>query len=245
MVLIGDTHGDLKFLIDLIKLYPKQTNFIQLGDFGVGFPRMNFDESLRHLDDVLHAYQSNMYVVRGNHDDPSYFEGQHMHRNLKFVPDYRVVRIEGKQILFIGGGISLDRTQRLVGTSFWVGEKVKFNEEKLNKIEKVDYIVSHIAPSFCHPVRINDFVRTWIKYDPSLENELKTERKIMNMVFDYLTNTKGLKIQKWFYGHYHQSRLVQTKFGTQFKLLNVCEIIKLDVKTDKKSTAESKREELG
>ena len=243
-IVIGDVHGDLKFLIDLVKIYPKQTNFVQLGDFGVGFPRINFDESLKYLDDNLHAMQSNMYVVRGNHDDPSYFEGQHMHRNLKFVPDYKVIRIEGRQVLFVGGGISLDRTQRTPGVSWWIGEKAKFNEEKLSKVEKVDVIVSHTAPHFCHPVRINDFVRTWISYDPSLGHEMPQERQIMTMVYDYLTKDKGLKIPKWFYGHFHQNRLIQVKYGTQFKLLNVCEIVKLDAKADKEIKPETTGEEV-
>ena len=245
IVIIGDTHGDINFLINLIKKCPKKTNFIQVGDFGIGFPRMNFEESLIHIEDNLKLQDSIMYVCRGNHDDPAFFDGTYMDTNLKLVPDYSVIKIEKKQILFIGGGISLDRTMRTPNVSWWSKEKVEFKESELDKLEKVDYVITHTAPDFCVPKKLNDFCFSWIKHDWSLEKELPQERQIMTEIYNYLTKTKQFKIQKWFYGHFHMNTMMQVHEGTQFKQLGINEIVKLNVKANKKPGAKSKGEELG
>jgi hypothetical protein len=55
----------------------------------------------------------------------------------------------GKEtIQFIGGAISIDRTGRKEGVSYWSDESIIYKPEL---IQNVDILVTHTAPSFCHP----------------------------------------------------------------------------------------------
>jgi len=226
MVIIGDIHGDLGVIYSLIEKLPENSNIIQLGDFGVGFSDINYSDKLYKLNYRLKQKKINVYVCRGNHDDPSYFKGQYVDDyNLKLIPDYSLINIEGKNVLFVGGGISLDRSYRAEGRSYWKEEKVVSNLEVLKNIESVDVVVSHIAPSFCHPSTWNDFVKRWVSVDPSLSIELKEERKILDDVFYFLREERKFKIKNWFYGHFHMTKFFETHNKTKFKVLNVCEIL--------------------
>ena len=241
MVILGDTHENVQFLIDLVKLYPNKTNYIQLGDFGAGFKYMNFNENYKGLNSLLREKKSYMYVVRGNHDNPEFYNGQYMNTNLKLVLDYSLIEIEGKKILFIGGAISVDRRQRIPFISYWTDEVVKFNQEALDKIDKVDIVVSHTAPHFCYPKEVDEFVKVKMKIDKALVRELPAERKLVTQIYQYLIKDKGLKIPKWFYGHFHKTHMIEYHYGTMFKLLNICEIVELenDVKKNKKINRKS------
>ena len=85
---------------------------IQVGDFGAGF-RKDFLDDMLYLNDVLNEYNVTLYVIRGNHDDPKFFNGNHNWGNLKLLKDYTVLDLEGKKILLIGGAISIDRGNRI------------------------------------------------------------------------------------------------------------------------------------
>ena len=76
MIFIGDIHGNFrKFLSDLKDKSYQNTTMIQVGDFGVGFRLLDKEYSLI---DPINTYlkQNNniLYVFRGNHDNPDYFE---------------------------------------------------------------------------------------------------------------------------------------------------------------------------
>ena len=240
-IIIGDIHGDIKFLIDLVKLYPSGSNFIQVGDLGVGFKHINFNESLKGLNSLLEEKNSNMYVVRGNHDNPEFFKGSYMNTNLKLVSDYSLIEIESRSILFIGGGISLDRSYRVPFISYWPDEVVRYDQEALDKVNKVDIVITHTAPDFCYPKDFNQFVYNWMSVDNKLITQLPAERKLVTQIFEYLTKDKGLKIPKWFYGHFHRTHLVENHYGTMFKALDINEIaeLKSDVKKNKAANRKS------
>src|ERR1700753_1506161 len=115
---LGDIHGRFENLKKLIKRYKIGKNdevayIIQCGDFGIGFHPTTDEENLHLLNKFLKRRNIIMIVIRGNHDDPSFFTGTHIFSNLKLVSDYSTMDIYGIKYLFVGGAISIDRKPRL------------------------------------------------------------------------------------------------------------------------------------
>ena len=85
----------------------KDTTIIQVGDFGVGFrSRARMDEEMVEINTRLAKNNNNLLVIRGNHDDPAYFDGNYNFSNIEFLPDYTVRTIEGRN--YLGSEINED-----------------------------------------------------------------------------------------------------------------------------------------
>lgn len=229
---IGDIHNNVPELIDRIRKFNiKSSILIQLGDFGIGFPQVDYnlyEETYYGLSLFLLKRNCIMYVIRGNHDNPRYFDGKFEYNDtLKFVKDYDILNIENHNILCIGGGISVDRTYRKkYNQGWWKDEIVDYDLKKVENIKNVDIVVSHSAPSFVYPHLYNDpniVLRHWMDEDKDLWDDVVKERSYLENVYKKLTlfNT----INYWFYGHFHQSN-TQLIDKTNFKLLNIYEFYK-------------------
>lgn len=82
-------------------------------------------------------------------------------------------------------------------------------------------MITHSAPAFCHPVGWNPIVYDFADEDPGLHKDLQTERNLLNKKMFEIITEKNV-IQKWYYGHFHQSH--KTKhLGTEFILLGINE----------------------
>ncbi len=161
--------------------------------------------------------------VRGNHDNPAYFDGQQVnYKRWKAVPDYSVLKACGHTILCVGGAISVDRTyrlsemygmtviieedRRLEVAYYWPDEKPVYDEEKLDAIDKVcavDVVVSHTAPSFYELIS-RQGIQNWLTKDEDLLQDIKAERKVMDSIQAYLY-AHSHPVERWYYGHFHQS----------------------------------------
>ena len=121
-ILVGDLHGNFWAIASFIRRYGIfKSLFIQVGDFGLGFDR--YDESnLRHIDEALEDSQNKVIVIRGNHDDPSYwFEKKLDLKNIWFIPDYTKLNINGENFLFVGGAVSIDKGEGWQGKISYTG----------------------------------------------------------------------------------------------------------------------------
>jgi len=135
---LGDVHGQFDYLNWKIKDNPdvfNNSSIIQVGDFGIGFKYNESSEkiSLKKLNDTCVKHNIHIYAIRGNHDNPSYFNQNHdpVYSNIHLVPDYSVLTIDGKNILCIGGAISIDRVYRIEGIDYWKDENFIFDEKRL------------------------------------------------------------------------------------------------------------------
>ncbi len=209
MIFIGDIHGDFNGIVfEINKFNIKNKNFIQVGDFGIGFSKNDLS-LLKQVNENLIKKNCMLYVCRGNHDNPLHFDIELWDRfsNIKFVPDYTVLKIENKKVLFIGGGISIDRTQRTVNVSYWENEKILFNLDKVKEIAaEINIIVSHSAPKQFTPQIEGQIVYTWAKYDFTLLEELREERNKFQELCDEIIKLNPKRKLKWFYGHFHHSK---------------------------------------
>ncbi|MFM7429855.1 MAG: metallophosphoesterase, partial [Flammeovirgaceae bacterium] len=105
LIFIGDVHGEFYDLIQKLANHDiRNSTLIQVGDFGVGFKsKENEINQLERLNDFLKANKNVMYVIRGNHDDPAYFDGRVTFSNLILLNDYSLLDVEGNKIFLVGG----------------------------------------------------------------------------------------------------------------------------------------------
>ena len=221
-VLLGDIHGEF---VEINRFFKKTklkgVDLLQLGDFGVGFfyndPKNIKKEArqLKTLNDFLGKRDSQLFVVRGNHDNPMFFDGTHTEfENITFLQDYTVFNLNGLKILNINGGISIDRGPmpylnnkigRFQGVSWWEDEVVKYTEEDKAKIlntNGIDLIISHNAPDFAQPQGFGKLLPRFAQDDKTLIDDVRVERNLLSKIWDDINENSYPT--NWFYGHFHQ-----------------------------------------
>jgi UDP-2,3-diacylglucosamine pyrophosphatase LpxH len=228
LIFIGDVHGEFYDLTHKLANHNiRSSTFIQVGDFGVGFKsnKENEIKQLGKLNDRLKADGNVMYVIRGNHDDPAYFDGQVAYSNLIFLKDYSLLEIEDKKILLAGGAISIDRNSRKLNVNYWENEEFALSESMLKaalkRVKKLDIVVTHSAPSEFEPRELGKIVWEYCVYDSGLIHELKKERGRHSLLMNILAGLK-LKPTHWYYGHFHYS-YHNNYGGLKYRVLNCSE----------------------
>jgi len=199
ILFLGDNHGSWNDLLFDIKWKNiTDVNIISVGDLGVGFNPYKDVSTYERLNEEFKQKHINFYGIRGNHDDPAYFTGEKRIKlsHFELLEDYSLYKHENKLIQFVGGAISIDRTGRAVGVSYWENERVVYNKEACSK---VDVLVTHTAPSHCFPQTFNEIVYGWAREDAYLIEDLTDERAIMDEIFKLCSPSLHL------YGHFHSS----------------------------------------
>ena len=190
------------------------------GDCGFGFNKPQYYHDLFHKYNELFAeVNTTVLFVRGNHDDPTYFDGSVInYSHIKAIPDYSVILTKNLTTLCVGGATSVDRFWRKqkeveinkYKTStkkklYWDDEAVVYDEEKLMEILnngiQINSVITHTAPSFAKP-NDKDSALGWFKYDNKLKNDLIKERKCLDDLHDFLLQHEQ-KLLFWVYGHFH------------------------------------------
>ena len=225
LIFLGDNHGNWNELMYYIrKSDVKNANIVSVGDLGIGF-RIK-DEYERGLCSNLSKEFSErnlfFYGIRGNHDNPRFFQGNDriLFSNFQLIEDYAVSEYKGVTIQFVGGAISIDRTGRKEDVSYWTDESVVY---KPNLCKKVDVLVTHTAPPQCFPQTFNEIVYSWAREDAYLIEDLIDERAVMGEIF------KLCSPKYHFYGHFHSSWQENVN-GCLHRLLNINELYEANLK---------------
>lgn len=239
IVICGDIHGDSIALVDKLR----QTDIhdalvIVAGDCGFGFESPDYYEDiypkiLRHLQ----AYNLWMVMLRGNHDNPAYFNGDKRitYERWQTVPDYTILQAYHHNILCVGGAISIDRSMRLQWMdlrpereAYWIDEAPVYNPMALDSLSeqgiKIDTVVSHTAPSFCE-FQTKRGLSSWCLKDSALWNDTTQERQTMDDIHAHLLRDKH-PLKHWYYGHFHQSWQSHID-GITYILLDIMELQEL------------------
>lgn len=85
------------------------------GDCGFGFEKKEYYEQMVRRN-TKRMNQANNWIVfvRGNHDNPAYFDGTTFnYKRFIAVPDYTILQACNHSILCVGGAISIDRIYRI------------------------------------------------------------------------------------------------------------------------------------
>lgn len=219
LVFLGDVHGAWNTLFYILRTKDlKNCSIVCVGDLGVGFSRTESLERGLHqnLNEDFKERNIVFYGIRGNHDDPLYFTEQNKVQlsNFQLIDDYSVYTYNNKTIQFVGGAVSIDRTGRQPGVSFWENEGVVFNREAC---KHVDILVTHTAPSHCFPQQFNETVYGWARQDAYLIEDLNDERAVVDEIFKLCSPTLHL------YGHFHSS-WTESINNCKHKLLDINEL---------------------
>ena len=157
-LMVGDSHGNQEHIHAVVAV-AKENDFdmiVHVGDFGFWpvHPVNRFVELTEKL-----AVQAGLpfLVIDGNHDYPGNEEDDiNGFRSWKFDPDTllkpgvkwmprgTVLVIDGKRVMFLGGGISVDLKHRKEGYSWWASEILSEEDiEACRKQGEVDILLSH------------------------------------------------------------------------------------------------------
>lgn len=244
VVVCGDIHGDYNMLVNkmCVQYGLTHTLLIVAGDCGFGFENKGYYDNIVRRNNKRMAKADNWIVfVRGNHDNPAYFDGSAFnYERFKAMPNYSVIQACGHNILCVGGAISVDRQYRLdyiakqrikpdkdnpfARNVYWSNEASVFEADKLAAITEncaIDVVVSHTAPSFCE-LKQKDGLKSWADNDKDLLFDVSYERKQMDDIYEYLVSHDNVP-DYWFYGHFHQSWHKDIN-GTTFLMLDIMEI---------------------
>lgn len=245
IVVAGDIHGDYSGIVFKTCISKRLTDtlIVVAGDCGFGFQKPGYFENMyRKCVGRLDKANNWLLFVRGNHDNPAYFDGQQVnYERWKAVPDYSVIKACGHAILCVGGAITMERTWReaseyhhfhsedpFLPDLYWPGEKPVYDADKLDAIDKVctiDTVVTHTAPSFCEPKEKRSLA-DWTAEDPLLPTDVTKERKVMDDIHTYLKEHDH-PVGHWFYGHFHQSWHSEID-GMKFNMLDVMQVHQVD-----------------
>lgn len=206
VIFIGDIHGHIDPIIrNLTSFDLSEQNLIQVGDFGLGFDNLKKDLKVMNLlDTTLQASNTKLYIVRGNHDNPSFWDTEGF-SNIILCKDYSVHEIDNQKVLFIGGGVSIDRKARRTNFTWWPDEVIKRDINFLKNFnDTISTVVTHV-PVIQHFDHLLDpkFLKRWTDSDLLLSKDLSIERNIMAEI-----ETKILSlgtVHTWASGHIHKS----------------------------------------
>ena len=182
LAFLGDIHGDHSAIYQWHMLNEKSF-LVQVGDLGIGFH--DWRNKLDKLNNRLVQKDNHVYVIRGNHDDPQYWYSSPLsYSHIHFVRDNTVLELCGKKILCIGGGISIDRCDRLENMvtsgrkTYWIDEVLVYDPSLPTILEKhdVDIVATHISSSTVHGMVKTDLVDFYCGKEPGLRADLFKEQ---------------------------------------------------------------------
>lgn len=230
VIISGDIHGDFNELVFKLCIQYQMTDtlLVVAGDCGFGFEKKEYYEHmLRRNAKRLNEANNWIVFVRGNHDNPAYFDGTTFkHKRMMCVPDYTVLQACDHTILCVGGAISIDRkvrteawdkkkakhgfdtnsTDGIPRSYYWSDESPVYDEKKMVAIHStynVDTVITHTAPSYCE-LQTKGGLTRWAADDPALLTDIQAERATMDQLLHRL-QADDHPVSHWYYGHFHQS----------------------------------------
>jgi len=212
----GDTHGLFdawhKLASNIRAMIPGSV-LLHCGDWGAGFRNVKVEEAMQDGLNVLCCEHDVMiFVIRGNHDSKKRMEEYKNFSNIKFLDDYTYFKINGAKFGFVGGAISIDRSERVPGLSYWEDEVFVLDS---SKIQKCDVLITHSGPPYIGPCDKNG-IKHFCDKDPTLWDECKRERKDHETLIKLSGSTHHRQ------GHLHCS-CVTEKYGCESRILDIDE----------------------
>lgn len=256
----GDIHGEFGPVSILINSYSlHDCAIIICGDVGLGFNKEQYyKDTLSKLNKACERRNVYILMIRGNHDDPSYFDGNKInYSKVKAVADYTIVETStNRHILCVGGAVSIDRTWRElqeslrkidyvryhpsaskdefynnVGRLHWKDEKPYFDISFFEELTESGMKINYVATHSSPSfceLRTKEGISEWMTKDETLESCVDEERRVMDNIHEALVSG-GHNIKMWCYGHFH-NHIEEEINGTRYVMLNRCKNNRIDVK---------------
>lgn len=206
VLLVGDTHGDPQFVSSVNRLAKTRGAhcIIQLGDFGFDFNK-NVMASIKAW---LDADERRRWLwIDGNHDQHDYIRTEickgkhpkkpvrHFHDRMFYCPRGSTLKIGQKNVLFLGGAVSIDVHRRQQGVNWWPQEHLSTADvhRAIDNGHRADILLSHDAPP-------TGALKNWLRGQGyKIDRASEQNRKAIAAV---LENTPVYEV---YHGHYHHS----------------------------------------
>ena len=198
--LCGDIHGDFRRLTKVLADNDvHDAAVIVLGDIGM-FNKRSYRE-LSELFDTTNDY----YLIRGNHDNPEYWDRFCSTQNVTFVKDFSAIEFNGLRFIVLGGAISIDRIYRVCGSSWWIDEPLPYAGIQHTDFSSYNGVLAHAG---LKPLNLpsNEAFQSLIKSTPNMERDLDKEKDVINKIIEENNNLKY-----WFHGHFHVDDIQEVK----------------------------------
>jgi hypothetical protein len=219
--ILGDIHGDYAGLLAIIdERKIRDAVVIHVGDGHEGFPECGLPV-LETLNQEFGSRGVEYLSIRGNHCNPTFFEGDHLLSNLKLFPDYTRLELNGETWLFVGGAVSVNRVDKIQSGEWWSREGFRLDPSKAGP---ADVLVTHSGPSWIGPGYSSPLVQTYARSEDEFGNssliaDLKEERRQHDRLF------RLVKPRTWYLGHFHQ-RAEKQNAGCRTRILDCGELIR-------------------
>lgn len=224
LYLMGDYHQDLVGLIRNLEAMPKQASLVILGDYDA-----HTAQDIVDLARIAERHQVVMYLMRGNHDNPRYWQDRQLAGVLetdflKLLNEIDLIIWRGTKIITVSGAVSVDRTcVRYDDGHCWPElEKIPTDAiQQVRRLGQADVLLTHTGVIDGMTLK-NDFINSYASTDEALIEDIKKERKQVQL----LQIASGCS--KHFFGHFHQSWIGE-QFEVNVRCLYICEMISLKV----------------
>lgn len=163
-MIVGDTHGrsdTVKSKAAMAKALGCNRMII-VGDFGL-WPGYHGVKYLDEVNDAAREYNQQILALPGNHEDYDQWDkwfslaplDDHgfaiIRSNVRLTKKIHPFKMDGKRFYVCGGAVSIDRSMRVEGKSWWRNET--FSKEDLASVEKyqgppIDYLLTHDCSDF-------------------------------------------------------------------------------------------------
>lgn len=214
---IGDVHGKYDRYMAILKESPPGT--IQVGDMGVGFLKWPHGEPQANPPyDLMVEKQARF--IRGNHDNPEVCM-----QHTQYIPDGHIE----DDVMFIGGGFSIDRAFRQENFNWWEDEEI--SHAQLNQMvdlyiaQKPRVMITHDCPEEVAQTLV-DYSRAMLDrkaYPEKLDSRFTSRTR---QAFQSMWSAHSPAI--WVFGHWHQS-FDHILRGTRFICLAELEYKDIDI----------------
>lgn len=217
MIFIGQVNGRYDSLYDKLERTESDGRIIiQAGNFGLVNISRKKELSLERINRLLGSRSSYLYIVRGNRDNPAFFNGRKRLPFERIVPleDASIIESEGRKIFCLGGGISKDRALMTENSDYWRDERVQFDKAVAEPPTGIDIVVTHLAPPYIFNSKFE-----FEQYDPIVQNDaclcrqLENQRDGMRKVQRVLGRQNAIKL--WVTAH-DDLGITQNSEGIEF-----------------------------
>ena len=225
VILMGDTHNATTTYELLNTRIPDGSDVWHCGDGGLGFglPSFAMHNAKSHLDRIdklLQKIDVKLYHQNGNHDNPDVWKLPPIYSNIILLQSGDIgIFPNGKKVLFVGGGVSVDRFVRKEGNDYWKDEITP--EFEING--DCDIMFSHDCPEhFNHStISLPNHYGWYCDRDVTLVDDCLKQRLHMTDI------AERANVKTCFSGHFHNS-IRQQIDGVYYRCLDINELFEFD-----------------
>jgi len=226
---MGDFHGGRELLkenLQKITATGSPSALIMLGDYDV-----HTAPEMLELKDLLAEYSIDFYLLRGNHDNPMYwqdrdvsgvFEDEHFH----LLHEVDGIQWGEVRFLTVNGAVSVDRTSLRFDRGHCWPETEPVPKDAVDQIRKLreqygafDVLLSHTGVISGKTIK-SEFTKSFASTDETLFEDLEKERALMQRI------QIASGVESHYFGHFHQ-RWQGDEHEIDCRCLDICELIQL------------------